>query len=90
MASPSSGGKNLFSENGKEKADLVALRDLAFWLPHTKGLLRDGIPYVRSFDALVKMPIAQIGYILAIVITIIRKNRVVEANVWRTLHSRPK
>ena len=64
-------------ENGTDKIDKVALRDLGFWLPLTKGHLRNGIPFVSTYEALLKLPIAQIGFILAIVIKIIRKNRVV-------------
>ena len=63
--------------NGTANAGKVGLRDLAFWLPLTKDHLREGVPFVRSFEGLVKLPIGQIGFILAVVITIIRKNRVV-------------
>ena len=63
--------------NGTANAGKVGLRDLAFWLPLTKDHLREGVPFVRSFEGLVKLPIGQIGFILAVVITIIWKNRVV-------------
>ena len=65
------------TENGTVKGNKVARKDLAFWLPHTKKHLCDGLPYVADFESLAKIPVAQIGYILAIVIKIIRKNRVV-------------
>ena len=56
--------------NGTANAGKVGLRDLVFWLPLTKD-------HLRSFECLVKLPIGQIGFILAVVIIIIRKNRVV-------------
>ena len=36
---------------------MVAKRDLGFWLSITKEYLRSGIPYVRSFEGLVNLPI---------------------------------
>ena len=55
-----SGDKTWLTENGTVKVDRVALRDLAFWLPHTKQHLVDGVPFARGFGALVKLPVAQI------------------------------
>ena len=72
MADSSSENKHWLAVNGSENANNVALRDLAFWLPNTKDHLRDGIPYVCTFNDLMKLPIAQIGFILAVVIKIIR------------------
>ena len=62
--SPSRGDRVIL-ENGTAKADKVGMRDLKFWLPHTKGHLCDGVKFAPSFEALVKLPIPQIGYILA-------------------------
>ena len=72
---PPSRGDNVILEIGTVKTDKVAMRDLAFWLPHTKPHLCDGVKFAHSFETLVKLPIAQIGYILGGVIKIIRKNR---------------
>ena len=77
MVKSSSGKLKYLALNGTEKVDKVCRNDLSFWLPHTKGHLREGIPFVSTFDELLKLPTAQIGYILSIIITIIRKNRVV-------------
>ena len=75
MAASGPEDKHWLAVNGTENANKVVFRDLAYWLPNTKDHLRDGIPYVRTFKALMKLPIAQIGYILAVVIKIIRKKR---------------
>ena len=72
---PPSRGDNVILESGTVKTDKVAMRDLAFWLPHTKPHLCDGVKFAHSFETLVKLPIHQIGYILGVVIKIIRKNR---------------
>ena len=75
MALSSSAAKARLLEDGNDKIDKVILGDLAFWLSHTKNNLRDGIQFVRTFEALVELPIiAENGCILTIVITIIRKN----------------
>ena len=58
--------------NGTDKADKVDLRDLVFWLLQTKDYLRDGKSFVRTFEAFVKLAIGLIGYILAIVISIVK------------------
>ena len=68
MALSSSAAKARLLEDGNDKIDKVNLKDLAFWLSHTKNNLRDGIPYAKTLAN---------GCILAIVITIIRKNCVV-------------
>ena len=72
---PASRGNNVILENGTVKTDKVVMRDLAFWLPLTKPHLSDGVKFAPSFETLVKLPIPQIGYILGVVIKIIRKNR---------------
>ena len=51
------------------------MKDLKFWLPHTKAHLCNGVPYAPSFESLVKLPILQFEFILAVIIKIIRKNR---------------
>ena len=38
---PPSRGDKVILENGTAKADKVGMRDLKFWLPHTKGHLCD-------------------------------------------------
>ena len=73
MAEAGSNEQRIKLETGTDKIDKVALRDLAFWLPLTEAHLLDGIPIVRSSEALIQLPIAQIGFILAIVIKIMRK-----------------
>ena len=68
-----SGDQSWLQENGTTKVDRVVLKELAFWLPHTKEHLCDGI-LLSYFDSLVKFHVAQIQFILGIVITIMRKN----------------
>ena len=41
--------KTWLTENGTVKVDRVALRALAFWLPHTKEHLVDGVPFASNF-----------------------------------------
>ena len=48
--------KKLLLLNGTKSTDIVAKRDLGFWLLYTNEYLRSGIPYVRS---LVKLQIGQ-------------------------------
>ena len=55
MALSSSAEKKSLLLNGTVRADRVAKRDLDFWLSYTKRHLRIGIPYVRSFEELVKL-----------------------------------
>ena len=69
---PPSLGDNIILENGTIKTDKVAMRDLAFWLPLTKPPLCAGVKFAHSYETLVKLPIPQIGYILGVVIKIIR------------------
>ena len=61
------------------------MRDLKFWLPYTKAHLFDSVQYAPSFASLVKVAIPQIGFILAIVIKIIIKNRKVMGSVYVTV-----
>ena len=75
MGPVSKGDKVALLENGTFKSDQVALKDLAFWLPYTKEYLGEVVPFALSFDALIRLPVAQIGFILSVVIKIIRKNR---------------
>ena len=75
MGPVSKGDKVALLENGTVKADKVALRDLAFWLPYTGEYLGKVVPFAPSFDELIRLPVAQIGFILSVVIKIIRKNR---------------
>ena len=75
MGPVSKGDKVALLENGTVKSDQVALKDLAFWLPYTKEYLGEVVPFALSFDALIRLPFAQIGFILSVVIKIIRKNR---------------
>ena len=72
---PPSVGDKVILVNGTIKADRVAMRDFKFWLPYTKAHLCDGVQYAPSFESLVKLPIPQIGFILAVIIKIIRVNR---------------
>ena len=62
-------------ETETQKINRVAMKDLNFWFPHTKEHICKGVPFARTFGELVMLPIAQVGYILAIIIRIIRKNR---------------
>ena len=75
MGPVSKGDKVALLENGTVKSDQVALKDLAFWLPYMKEYLGEVVPFALSFDALIRLPVAQIGFILSVVIKIIRKNR---------------
>ena len=75
MGPVSKGDKVALLENGTVKPYQVALKDLAFWLPYTKEYLGEVVPFALSFDALIRLPVAQIGFILSVVIKIIRKNR---------------
>ena len=75
MGPVSKGDKVALLENGTVKSDQVALKDLAFWLPYTKEYLGEVVPFALSFDALIRLPVAQIGFILSVVIKIIQKNR---------------
>ena len=52
MAHVGSGAKSKI-ENGRDKIDKVALVDLSFWLQHIKDHLREEIPFVSTFQALV-------------------------------------
>ena len=58
---PASRGDKVKLENGTVKVDKVAMKDLAFWLPHTKDHLCDGIQFVSLFKSLVELPAPQIG-----------------------------
>ena len=69
---PASRGDRVILESGTVKTDKVVMKDLRFWLPLTKYHLCDGIQYTASFEGLTKLRIPQIGYILAVVIRIIR------------------
>ena len=72
---PPSLGDNIILENGTIKTDKVAMRDLAFWLPLAASYEASqsaGVKFAHSFETLVKLPIPQIGYILGVVIKIIR------------------
>ena len=75
MGPVSKGDKVALLENGTVKSDQLALKDLAFWLPYTKEYLGEVDPFALSFDALIRLPVAQIGFILSVVIKIIQKNR---------------
>ena len=75
MGPVSKGDKVALLENGTVKSDQLALKDLAFWLPYTKEYLGEVVPFALSFDALIRLPVAQIGFILSVVIKIIQKNR---------------
>ena len=53
---------------------LLGILHSGLWLPYNKSHLYAGI-YAKSFEDLVKSPVAPLGLILSIVIKIIRKNR---------------
>ena len=72
---PPSRGDKVVLENGTVKADKVAMRDLEFWLPQTIPHLCKGVQFAATFDTLRQLPTAQIGYILSVLVKIIRKNR---------------
>ena len=72
---PPSRGNKVVLENGTVLADRVAMRDLQFWLPHTKAHLCDGVKYAPTFASLIQLPVPQIGFILGVIIKIIRKHR---------------
>ena len=82
---PPSVGDKVLLVNGTIKADRVAMRDFKFWLPYTKAHLCDGVQYAPSFESLVKLPIPQIGFILAVILKIIRNNRKVSGGVKNVL-----
>ena len=65
MGPASKGDAVALLENGTVKSDKVALKDLAFWLPYTKEYLGEVVPFAPSFDALIRLPVAQIGFILS-------------------------
>ena len=79
MAQSEAKARSIHVETGNDKIDMVVLRDLAFWLLETKDHLREGVLFVESFGELVELPVAQIRLILAVVVLIIKKNRV----IWR-------
>ena len=60
MGPVSKGDKVALLENGTVKPDQVALKDLEFWLPYTKEYLGEVVPFALSFDALIRLPVAQI------------------------------
>ena len=66
MGPRSLGDEVALHENGTDKLDKVGLKDLAFWLPQTKSHLSTNIQYAPTFDALTKLPVAHIGFILSI------------------------
>ena len=45
-------GDRVIFQSGTCKADKVVMKDLNFWLPHTKSHLCDGVQYTPSFEAL--------------------------------------
>ena len=49
---PASRGDRVIFLSGTCKADKVVMKDLNFWLPHTKSHLCDGVQYTPSFEAL--------------------------------------
>ena len=51
--------------------DKVAMMDLALWLPHLKRHLAEDISHVSTFEDIVKLSIAQIGFTWGVVIKII-------------------
>ena len=73
---PPSRGDKVVLENGTVKADKVAMRDLEFWLPQTIPHLCQGVKFAPTFDTLRQLPIPQIGYILSVLIKIIRNRKV--------------
>ena len=75
MGPISKGDEVLLLENGTVRANKVAMKDLAFWLPCTKEYLGDLVPFAPTFGALIRLPVAQVGFILSVIIKIIRKNR---------------
>ena len=52
---PPSRGDNFILESGTGKTVKVAMRDLAFWLPHTKPHLCDSVKFAHSFQTFVKI-----------------------------------
>ena len=65
---------------------LLEILHTGLWLPYTKSHLYAGI-YAKSFDDLVKSPVAPLGLILSIVIKIIRKNRNIHVLNYHHNHS---
>ena len=65
MGPHSKGDEVALLENGTVKVDKVAMKDLAFWLPYTQPHLCDGVSFTPTFDALVRLPVVQIGFILS-------------------------
>ena len=62
MGPQSKGDAVALQDNGTVMVDKVAMKDLAFWLPNTAPHLCDGIPFTPTFDDLVRLPVAQIGF----------------------------
>ena len=48
---PASRGDRVILQCVTGKAGKVAMKDLNFWLPHTKSHLCDGVQYTNSFEA---------------------------------------
>ena len=63
------------SLTGTARANDVARKDLAFWLPRTIPLLNDGVRGAKNLQQLLIAPKAHIGHILSVLVTIYRQNR---------------
>ena len=63
------------SLSGTGRANNVACKDLAFWLPRTIPLLTDGVAGAKNLQQLLTVPKAHIGHILSVLVTIYRQNR---------------
>ena len=63
------------SLSGTVRANNVARKDLAFWLPRTIPLLTDGVAGAKNLQQLLTVPKAHIGHILSVLVTIYRQNR---------------
>ena len=63
------------SLTGTDKANMVVMKDLGFWLPLTKPYLKHDVPGVDNLAQLLTLPKAHIGHILSALLPIYRQNR---------------
>ena len=63
-------------DDGTAKANEVAKKDLAYWIPVVAPYLRDGVKRVQTLQELVNLPKAHIGHVLATILPIFRQRRV--------------
>ena len=62
-------------DDGTSKANEVARKDLAYWIPVAGPFLREGVKRVQTIEELLKLPKAHIGHVLATILPIYRQKR---------------